>query len=414
MNTDVLVYADWEGLSAPVQVGELHSQSARQKEVFSFAYDKEWLSQRNPRLIDPKLQLFSGLQYSDDSPNFRVFLDSCPDRWGRLLMTRREAARAKAEGRAIKHLREVDFLLGVHDLHRMGALRFKLSVEGDFLDNDMHHAAPPITSLRELENAVRHFEQDDDISDEYLHWLSLLIAPGSSLGGARPKASVRDEKHHLWIAKFPSRYDDYDIGAWEYIVYQLAVEAGINMPACRLEQYNSHHHTFLTKRFDRTEAGRRLHFCSAMTLLGCNDGDDGKSYLELAQFLVDNGTRTSDDLEQLFTRIVFSIAISNTDDHLRNHGFIQTDQGWILSPAYDINPVALSSGLHLNINEASNQLSMSLALETAVFYRLGKQQAHGIVKNVESIVSTWREKASAVGISRQEQSRMEPAFSVKT
>lgn len=409
MNREIFVYADWEDFSEPVLVGCLRSSLNKNKEHFSFSYDPHWLLSPFARQIDPDLHLYSGEQHSLDSNNFRVFLDSCPDRWGRLLMKRREAIIATQENRRPIVLSEADYLLGVHDLYRQGALRFKTSIDGDFLDNDYRLAAPPISSLRELEFAVQKIEESESDDPEYLKWLFMLMSPGSSLGGARPKASVLDENNHLWIAKFPSRYDDYDIAAWEYLAYQLAINAGIQMAPCRIEKFNHHHHTFLTKRFDRT-ASSRLHFTSAMTQLGYYDGDYEASYLELAQFLTEQGSNTKYDLAQLWRRIVFNIAISNTDDHLRNHGFIYHNKGWILSPAYDLNPVTPANGLHLNITDTDNRLDFNLAMEVTDFFQLKKSAAETIKQEVLSSVSQWQNTANKIGISRQEQLMLAPAF----
>ena len=237
----------------------------------------------------------------------------------------------------------------------------------------------------------------------------MLLAPGSSLGGARPKASVIDENNHLWIAKFPSRYDDYNIGAWEFVTYRLALLAGIQMSECRIERFSQSFHTFLTKRFDRID-GRRVHFASALTQLGYYDGDYEASYLELALFLTQQGANTKKDLEQLWRRLVFNIAISNTDDHLRNHGFLMSDGGWLLSPAYDLNPVPYGQGLHLNITETDNRLDFDLAFEVAAFFQLTRQQANHIYNEVINSVKQWKDIATEIGISRSEQERIGKAF----
>ena len=328
----IQVYADWEGLDGTQALGTLYSELLRGKEVFSFQYAEEWLQSEFVQQLDPDLQLYSGLHYlPDEKPNFGLFLDSSPDRWGRVLMRRREAALARKEERTVRFLHETDYLLGVFDGSRMGALRFKLDPGGNYLNDNEEMATPPWTSLRELEGISLRLEEEDAVNDpEYLQWLSLLEAPGSSLGGARPKASVLDPESRLWIAKFPSRNDNTDIGGWEIVTYELAKLAGINMAPSAARKYSNHHHTFLTMRFDRTESGKRKHFASAMTLLGYN-GDqnfhDGVSYLDLVEFISTKGTNITDDLEKLWRRIVFSICVSNTDDHLRNHGFILTPIG---------------------------------------------------------------------------------------
>lgn len=411
MNTDILVFADWEEFTEPVLVGTLRSAVAKHKEHFSFSYDEGWLQRPNAQEIDPELQLFSGEQHNTDANNFRVFLDSCPDRWGRLLMKRREAIVARQEERRPRVLHEMDYLLGVHDLYRQGALRFKRLIGGEFLGNDERLAAPPVSSLRELEYAAQQVEISDNDDSEYLKWLYMLMSPGSSLGGARPKASVVDDNNHLWIAKFPSRYDDYDIAAWEFLVYQLADKAGVDMAPCRIEKFNSQHHTFLTQRFDRT-ATSRLHFTSALTQLGYYDGGYDASYLELAQFLTEHGSNTKKDLAQLWRRIVFNIAVSNTDDHLRNHGFIFQKSGWVLSPAYDINPVTPANGLHLNITDDDNSLNYDLAMEVIDFFQLNEVEAIDIKDEVLASVCRWQSVATSIGISRSEQQLMSSAFNV--
>ncbi|MDM8564994.1 HipA domain-containing protein [Candidatus Halobeggiatoa sp. HSG11] len=413
METNVWVYANWsfpdaKGLQQAFLVGKLTSSLIRNKESFSFDYSPEWLNSPYKLSIDPELQLFSGRQFSDENKNFRIFLDSCPDRWGRLLMKRREAVLAHEEQRKPKLLNEIDYLLGVHDQYRMGGLRFKLEPSGPFLDNNEWFAAPPMSNLHELEYAVTQIEGDHSNDEEYKKWLFMLMSPGSSLGGARPKASVINDDGSLWIAKFPNRFDDYDVGAWEYVLYQLALDAGINMAESRIMRFK-HHHIFLTKRFDRDKK-KRLHFTSAMTQLGYYDSDYEASYLELAEFLSNKGGQTKLDLEQLWRRIIFNIAVSNTDDHLRNHGFILAKSGWLLSPAYDLNPVVSAHGLHLNITDNDNSLDFDLAMEVIDFFQIKSPLAKRILIEVKKTVSNWSAKATNIGISRSEQERMEPAF----
>ncbi len=412
MSREIYLFAHWEEFDEPAFVGTLRSDRVKAKEHFSFAYDETWLQSEFVQQIDPDLHLYVGDQHNNEQQNFRIFLDSCPDRWGRLLMKRREAVIARLENRKPHVLNESDYLLGVHDMYRMGALRFKLDINGDFLDNNERLAAPPIASLRELEHAAGQVEDAHNIDDpDYLKWLNMLISPGSSLGGARPKSCVVDSNKNLWIAKFPSTHDDYDIAAWEFVVYLLALDAGMDMSECRLDKFNSRHHTFLTRRFDRT-ANSRLHFTSAMMQLGYDDGEEGASYLELAQFLTNHGSNTKNDLAELWRRIVFNIAVSNTDDHLRNHGFIYHKGGWLLSPAFDINPVTPAGGLHLNINEDDNSLNYELALEVIGFFQLSEDEAIQIKNKVLSSVGNWEAVAAKVGISRAEQQLMTPAFNV--
>jgi serine/threonine-protein kinase HipA len=318
-------------------------------------------------------------------------------------MRRREAALARLEKRTENNLFETDYLLGVFDEHRMGALRFKEAIEDPFLNDNKELATPPWSYIRDLEEISLRLEQDDVIDDpDYLKWLSMLIAPGSSLGGARPKASVLDAKNHLWIAKFPSKNDDSDIGAWEAVTYEMANQAGVHMAEFQARKFTNHHHTFLTKRFDRSDSGERIHFASAMTLLGYTDGQDftdGASYLELAEFIMRNGADVQADLEELWRRIVFSICVSNTDDHLRNHGFILTNI-----------PVETGTGLKLNISENDNALAIDLALEVIPYFRLSENRAKQIIEQVKGSVQNWRQIASKYGISKTNQELKARAF----
>lgn len=411
----IQVWADWVAIDGPTFMGTLLATPARGKELFSFEYDADWLKNPHAQTLDPALLLFGGPQYAPvGQRNFGLFLDSCPDRWGRLLMRRREAQTAREEKRQETKLLESDYLLGVHDSHRMGGLRFRTTQNGPFLDNNEHLASPPWTSLRELEQVSLNLEKNDAAQHpDYSKWLKMLIAPGGSLGGARPKASVLDEKGSLWIAKFPSQRDGDDIGAWEQVAHLLARRAGITTATTQTAQFASKHHTFLSKRFDRTTGGGRLNFASAMTLLQRTDGDDaasGVSYLELAEFLIQSGSKTDDDLEELWKRIVFFICISNTDDHLRNHGFMLESNGWALAPAYDINPTAHSAGLQLNISETDNALELELALEVAPYFRLKKFPAQQIIEHTVKVVKDWPQVAKRCGISQSEQNRMTSAF----
>jgi serine/threonine-protein kinase HipA len=414
----IWVYADWEFFEEAQLIGFLISQRIRGKEVFSFEYAESWINSQNPILfLDPHLGFYKGKQYlPEEKNNFGIFLDSSPDRWGRLLMKRREAWEARKEGRDEKNLFESDFLLGVFDGHRMGGIRFKLNEDGPFMNNQKKMATPPWTSLRELENASLQLERDDAINDpEYAQWLSVLIDPGSSLGGARPKASVLDEMGHLWIAKFPSAQDDKNIGSWEMVLHELAKTCGINVSEARLQRFSGKHHTFLSKRFDRTNNQRRIHFASAMTLLGLKDGADqaeGVSYLDLVGLIMQHSPASSQDLEQLWRRMSFNILVSNTDDHLRNHGFILSPQGWRLSPAYDMNPNEMGNGLTLNISENNNELDITLALETAHYYQLQKDQAELILKEMYREISNWRAIAKKIGISNSEIEQTKRAFRV--
>ncbi|MCP4599839.1 MAG: type II toxin-antitoxin system HipA family toxin [Proteobacteria bacterium] len=413
------VWANWVSIGRPTFMGTLFATPSRGKEIFSFEYDADWLRSPHAQTLDPSLVLFGGPQYAPlGQDNFGLFLDSCPDRWGRLLMLRREAWAAREQKRREKKLLESDYLLGVHDSHRMGGLRFRTTPDGPFLDDNQHLASPPWTSLSELEQVSLNLERDDAAEHpDYSKWLKMLISPGGSLGGDRPKASVLDDKGALWIAKFPSRRDDDDLGAWEEVAHVLARRVGIRTATTRTRQFTSKYHTFLSKRFDRTVGGGRLHFASAMTLLQRSDGDDadsGVSYLELAEFLIRSGARTEVDLEELWKRIVFFICISNTDDHLRNHGFMLEPNGWSLAPAFDINPTPHGAGLRLNISETDNAQDLELALEVAPYFRLDNSRAKEIIGNTVKTVHDWPKVAKRCGISKSEQDRMASAFDYAT
>jgi serine/threonine-protein kinase HipA len=414
---DIYVYMDWGESNAPVLMGLLRSEILRGKEVFSFEYVPEWLKYKGFRAIDPDLLQFSGKQYLPaDKSNFGLFLDSSPDRWGRMLMRRREAITAREENRPARTLTETDYLLGVYDGNRMGGLRFKRSANGEFMDNNKAMATPPWVFVRDLEQASLQLEKEELKDDtESVKWLNMLIAPGSSLGGARPKANILDRNGALWIAKFPSRNDAKDMGAWEALTAELARNCGIDVPENKAQRFSSKQHTFLTKRFDRTANGQRIHFASAMTLLGYTDGADsaeGVSYLELAEWISRYCNNVEANLIQLWRRIVFNIAVSNCDDHLRNHGFLLTSKGWTLSPAFDINPDESGMGLKLNISENDNSLNFDLALSVAEYFGLNDKQAGQILTEVKSSVSSWQKVATKQGISRSEVEDMTNAFSV--
>ena len=410
MERKIYIYFDDAQKIEPTLMGLLTAQQVRGHEVFSFEFTDHWLHDTHCHLLDPDLQLFAGRQYlPEPKSNFGLFLDSSPDRWGRVLLDRRESYRAKTEQRPRQNLQESDYLLGVFDESRMGALRMKLSPYGDFLDNDPAYSTPPFASLRDLENAAWQLEQDD--SPDVNRWLKILLAPGSSLGGARPKANVKDTNGHLWIAKFPSRHDRKNVGAWEAVTMFLAKQCHIEVAPFETRTLANTSATFLTRRFDRDERGKRIHFTSAMTMLGYTDGDTaGCSYLELFEWISRNCCRVEENLVQMWRRIVFNIAVSNCDDHLRNHGFLLTPNGWTLSPAYDLNPQEYGEGLSLNINEHDNALDFRLALEIAPYAGISKTVAEQIIQHTREVVAQWRSLASAHHISRDEQEMMAKAF----
>ncbi|WP_026753007.1 type II toxin-antitoxin system HipA family toxin [Sediminibacter sp. Hel_I_10] len=408
---DIYVFADWEALKKPTLIGVLSAHFAKGKKAFSFEYDKYWLKTDAQRLLDPDMEFYSGPQYPTNKENFGIFLDSMPDTWGKTLMKRRAAQDARAKNVKADTLYEIDYLLGVFDESRMGALRFKTDLEGPFLDNDAQNPTPPWSSLGELQEAVNQLENDEQ-SDAARKWIAVLIAPGSSLGGARPKANVLDAQKNLWIAKFPSKTDVVDKAAWEFLAYKLAIASGVEMVTSKIEKISGQYHTFLTKRFDR-DNGKRIHFASAMTMTGNTEDmirDTTPSYLEIVEFIENYGVDVETNLHQLWRRIVFNIAISNTDDHLRNHGFILTEKGWILSPAYDLNPSIEKDGLSLNIDMDDNALSFDLAKSVGMYFRLSESEMENILSEVLMVVKNWKHIAEEIGIKRSEIELMTGAF----
>ncbi len=409
--TDIFVYAHWLGMPEPKLIGVLSAHQGKGRKSFGFEYDKDWLKSNQSFLLDPDIRYFSGPQFPSLKENFGIFLDSMPDTWGRTLLKRRAQHIDKKENKLPKKLYDIDFLLGVYDESRMGALRFKLDPNGDFLDNSENFPTPPWASVGQLQHAVNIIERDED-NDNVQQWLAQLVAPGSSLGGARPKANILDEHKRLWIAKFPSKDDTVDKAAWEYLAYKLAINAGIIMSESKISKVLGKHHTFFTKRFDRQQ-NERIHFASAMTLTGNNEEilrNTSGSYLDIVEVIQQYGANVKQDLAQLWKRIVFNILTSNTDDHLRNHGFILCDKGWLLSPAYDINPSVDKNCLSLNIDLDNDDLDIELAKSVGSYFRLNLEEMNKIIGEVYFAVKQWRNTANEIGISRAEQEIMSAAF----
>ena len=408
---DIWVYAHWVGMRDAKCIGTLSAHFGKGRKSFSFEYDSEWISSQEQMLLDPDLGWYSGQQFPNEKDNFGIFLDSMPDSWGRTLMQRWEPIRAREEEREPRKLHDIDFLLGVYDGSRMGALRYKLDPNGPFLEIESSTSTPPWTTLSELQEAVRVIESDEE--DEHIRkWILMLIAPGSSLGGARPKANFTDSSKNLWIAKFPSKNDKIDKAAWELLAYRLSLKAGISMSESRITKLSGAYNTFLTKRFDRIR-NERIHFASAMTMTGNYEEairDKNASYLEIAEFIKYSGAENMEDLHQLWRRIVFNISVSNTDDHLRNHGFLLTNKGWRLSPAYDVNPSIDKDGLALNIDMDNNNLDFELVKSVGEYFMLDIGQMNGILTRVKSVVAKWRTYANSIGISKHDQEMMQPAF----
>jgi serine/threonine-protein kinase HipA len=388
---------------------------AHDRGLIRFHYNSDWL--RDPRAfaLDPDLSL-------DDAPffprpelgNFGIFMDSSPDRWGQTLMKRREALLAKDEKRTPRTLYAWDFLIGVQDFTRQGALRFRLEGTEEFLGNEKM-AAPPVTTLRELEAVAFQLSSRriDDL-DALRKWLAVLVAPGASLGGARPKANFTNSDGSLWIGKFPARDDERDVGAWEYVVHALAIKAAVDVPSANLLQLNNDFHTFCTQRFDRV-GGTRWFYASAMTLLR-KEHSEGTSYLELAQFIRSQGDaeHVEADLAQLFRRVVFNVAVGNRDDHLRNHGFLLGKTGWRLAPAFDVNPNIDKAEHVLNLDDGDNRPSLETVLNTAEFYGLTYDSARKILEEVASAVDQWESIARKEHIAAADIDLTAGAFSAHT
>ena len=407
----IYVYDDFSE-DDPVLIGKLYVGVIKGGETYSFEYDAEWLAKNKMGTsLDPQLQPIVGRQFPMDRKIFGVFADASPDRWGRVLMNKRERLIAGKEGRKPRKLYDSDFLLGVYDETRMGGIRFKLDPAGPFLSDDKENSTPPWAQLRTLEEASRNYENDESgIADQ---WINQLIKPGSSLGGARPKATGVDGKGGLWIAKFPSKNDESDTGAWEKVVHDLADLCGLNVPEAKLEKFSKLGSTFLVRRFDR-DGNRRIHFASAMTLLGKTDGasaEDGTSYLDIASFIKAHGANPKADLLELWKRIVFNMAVTNTDDHLRNHAFIFSKNGWKLSPLYDVNPVPYGDELSLLVDDNDNSISAQLAINTADRFGISKDNAEKLAAEIMTTVrDNWERLAREYGLSRGQIEYMRPAF----
>lgn len=403
--TDVEVHIDLEGQVRTL--GVLHRQASRRGETVTFEYDETWLGDANRFSIEPALTLTAGaFPPQVGQPIFGSIGDSAPDTWGRCLMQRAERRLAEREGRQVRTLGELHYLLGVADETRLGALRFRWRGEEVF-QSPVHEGVPTLIELGRLLQITERIERDEETDDD----LQLIFAPGSSLGGARPKASVIDQHGHLSIAKFPKESDDYSIETWEEIALRLAERAGIQTPAHALLQVAGKP-VLLSRRFDR-DNGWRIPFLSAMWMTGSRDGERG-SYPELVDALTAHGAQAKQDALQLYRRVVFNVLVSNVDDHLRNHGFLWSGQGgWILSPAYDLNPTPVDVKARIlttNIDLDEGTCSVELLQETAGYFGLGDRQSCTIIREVAEVTRTWQAVAAGVGARRVEITRMASAF----
>ena len=402
----LLVYADLHWLHTPALVGELSYESLRGADSYGFSFAPTWLQTQRDLFLSADLNNYTGMQYTAaDRDIFGCFSDALPDRWGRTLLNRREQLQAQEQRRPLRRLSSFDYLLGIDDYSRMGAFRFKETPDSDFINSDPMLKIPPLTDIRTLEaagSAIEQSEAHNALPEK--KWIAQLIQPGTSLGGARPKASVTDLDGALCVAKFPSRKDDYDVELWEHLCHLLARKAGIEVADTKVLKAIGPYHTLISRRFDRTADGRRIHFASAMTLLGLQDGNnaaDGHGYLDLVDFIVQHCTAVESNLRELYRRVAFYICVGNSDDHFRNHGFLLTPKGWTLSPAYDINPT-LNSSQSLLISSVSNQAAFSQLRAAAEDYLLTRETADAILAEVQAALVDWSTLAAQIGIPRRE------------
>lgn len=412
----VFVYADFDWLPKEKLVGELTMDNIRGGETYGFKFNQDWLRKYSDLLLSDDINNYVGMQYTQPGKDiFGCFSDSFPDRWGRTLVLRREQILAAEEKRPVRRLTSMDYLLGIDDATRVGGFRFKEETDGLFINAADELQIPPLTSIRELIAASQEIEKSEENNTlPEKKWLMQLVKPGTSLGGARPKASVVDESRQLYVAKFPSRKDIYDVALWEHFAHIMAKEAGIKCAETKVISAGSKYHTLLSKRFDRTEDKRRIHFASAMTMLGLTDGQNastGNGYLDIVDFIVQGCCDVEKNLQELFRRVAFSIAIGNSDDHFRNHGFLLTNKGWTLSPAYDLNPT-LSYEQSLLINSYTAESNISILLDSCGEYMLSRDIANGIVDDVKKSMLRWKQVATSIGIPQSEQNMFKDRFLV--
>lgn len=386
------VYANFDWLKECELMGILSYERVRGRDSYAFELDRQWLIKHSDVILSADLHNFPGKQYSNKDI-FSCFSDSLPDRWGRTLVERRELIAAQEEQRSARILSSFDYLTGIDDFSRMGALRFKESPEKEFINSYPMLKVPPLSTVRELVHAAQEIEkcENENMLPEK-KWLAQLLAPGTSLGGARPKASVVDNNNNLMIAKFPSRNDIYDVGLWEHFSHLLAHKAGIEVTNTQVIDSGKKYHVFLSRRFDRNSKGQRIHFASSLALLGFSDGDGartGKGYLDIADFIIQSGCDVQKNLEQLYRRVAFNMCIGNCDDHFRNHGFLLTNRGWTLSPAYDLNP-SLSFNHSLLVNEWSNSSDIAQLYHNCDKFFLEQDVAKTIIDEVCEAMRQWR------------------------
>ena len=410
----LFVFADFDWLENIDLVGELTMDSIRGGETYGFKFEPSWLKKHGSVSLSDDLNNYVGMQYGQPGKDiFGCFSDSLPDRWGRTLVLRREQILAAEEKRPVRRLSSMDYLLGIDDATRMGGFRFKESLDGEFINCAHELQIPPIASIRELIAASQEIELSEEKNSlPEKRWIMQLVQPGTSLGGARPKASVVDENKHLYVAKFPSRKDLYDVGLWEHFAHLMAKSAGINCAETKVITAGSKYHTLLSKRFDRNEAGKRIHFASAMTMLGLTDGQNastGNGYLDIVDFILQGCCDVEKNLQELYRRVAFNIAIGNTDDHFRNHGFLLTPKGWTLSPAYDLNPT-LARDQSLLINAYTTESNLDILLDSCDDYMISSKVAGSIICEVKDTMASWSKLATSIGLSLTEQNMFKERF----
>lgn len=410
----LLVFADFDWLDKPELVGELCYEKLRGSDSYAFQYDEHWLKGHAEVKLSEDINNYPGMQYTQPGQDvFGCFSDALPDRWGRTMLKRREQILASEEKRAVRSLSSFDYLMGIDDFSRMGGFRFKKELEGEFINVSASLKIPPLTELKDLLHASREIEKSEEANVlPEKKWIAQLIQPGSSLGGARPKASVLDEKGNLCIAKFPSRKDDYDAGLWEHFSHLLAKKAGIEVAQTKVLGGLGKYHTFLSRRFDRKDEAKRVHFASSMSLLGLKDGDNaqgGYGYLDMVDFILQGCCDVEQNLQELYRRVAFNMCIGNSDDHFRNHGFLLTQKGWTLSPAYDMNPT-LNEYQSLLVNESSNKADISVLLDSCESYLIKKEIAANIIQEVQTAVSGWESLAVQLQIPVREMTLFKDRF----
>ena len=398
----ITVYADFDFLSTPQEIGILGYEHVRGKGHFVFEYSRQWLKQYGGILLSGDLMNVPSLQHPRGNDNVFGFVkDSFPDRWGRLLLDRRERLTAQSEGRPTRMLTNYDYLIGIEDFTRMGGIRYKEEDSDGYINASDKYLVPPIESLRALCDACHEIELAEERNElPEQRWLDQLIDPGTSLGGARPKANVVDTDGTLYVAKFPSKKDLENTELIEHFSHHLAAKAGIHVAKTRTIRISKDRDLLLSERFDRTKDGRRIHFASAMSLLGLDDGagsSTGNGYLDIVDFILHGCTDVRQNLREFYRRVAFNVMFGNTDDHFRNHGFLLTPKGWTLSPAYDINPGAKPHQCLL-IDSYTEQSDINALLSASENYMLERQEAAEIIDGVRAAIKNWRMIATELQI----------------